>query len=87
MDSTDSPILFSSLTIPSELENDTSLFMKYKEGKALPSAPFKLFELQPTCSSTDEEFSAGQGKNRVRGPYRKYTCKEKEEAVQCVSLL
>ena len=62
----------------------SSLFRKYKEGKAPSNAPFKLFE-QVNWMSTDEECSPFSSRAKVRGPYRKYTYSEKEEAVKCVS--
>jgi hypothetical protein len=67
-----------------EQDSQATLFLKYKEGKAMPNAPFKLFESQPTFTSTDEEYTPVQSKHRVRGPYRKYSCQEKEQAVECV---
>ena len=54
-----------------------SLFRKYKEGKAPNNAPFKLFDQHTNWISTDEECSPYSSKNKVRGPYRKYTCDEK----------
>lgn len=64
--------------------SESTLFLKYKEGKALPNAPFKLVELLPMSTSIDEDSSSTENKHRVRGPYRKYTCQEKQEAVECV---
>lgn len=54
--------------------SEATLFHKYKEGKALANAPFKLCELHALCPSTDEEYSPLSNKNKMRGPYRKYTC-------------
>lgn len=51
----------------------SSLFLKYKEGKALPNAPFKLFEFHASTSA-DESSETEQPRKGVRGPYRKYSC-------------
>ena len=75
------PLLSDTVYNDSSEASETALFQKYKEGKALPNAPFKLVALMPMSSEADDNFSYGQGKQGVRGPYRKYTCQEKQQAV------
>lgn len=70
-----------------EEHSEASLFLKYKEGKALPNAPFKLVELNHLSTSADEDSNLPENRHKVRGPYRKYTCQEKHEAVECVLFL
>lgn len=42
--------------------------------------------MMPTFTSADEEDSfQTQNKQKMRGPYRKYTCQEKQQAVERVS--
>lgn len=81
------PVVSLYLAIDQQDSSDASLFLKYKEGKALPNAPFKLVELLHVSTSADEDSSPTENKQKARGPYRKYTCQEKHEAVQCVSLV
>ena len=78
--------LSSALPFISEHYQGASLFRKYTEGRASSNAPFKLFEQQANWISTDEDCSQFSPKLRARGPYRKYTCEEKYEAVKCVSV-
>ena len=57
-----------------EADNDATLFLKYREGKALPNAPFKLVSNnQHSCSSTEEEYSNYSQRVKIRGPYRRYS--------------
>jgi hypothetical protein len=61
----------------------SSIFDKYKLGGALPNAPFRLFD---GCGGEGwAEESSASGRVKVRGPYRKYSCQEKQEAVERVS--
>jgi len=65
----------------------SSIFEKYKQGSALPNAPFKLFEMMPSFTSAEDDSSNDERNQKIRGPYRKYTCLEKQEAVERVSML
>lgn len=74
----------------------SSLFEKYKQGLAHHLAPFRLFPAPPlsfatSMSTSGEEMDSHSADDdptrKTRGPYRKYTCREKMEAVERVRLL
>lgn len=59
--------------------NNSSPFEKYKRGAPLPFSAFKLYS---TDVSDDESLEdTPERDHQGRGPYRKYTLQEKEEAV------
>ena len=62
-----------------EIDLDATLFLKYREGKAQPNAPFKLVSPHPhSYSSTEEEYSNYSQRVKIRGPYRRYSHEEKK---------
>lgn len=57
---------------------DLELFRKYKEGRGDRFAPFKLFGITAAFTHIDsEDFIPSQRIRGERGPYRKYSHREK----------
>ena len=59
-----------------------SIFLKYTQGFASSSLPFKLYEEEPVSNKVIKKLK----KRNSRGPYRKYSAQEKRMIIHRVTL-